>query len=69
MVMIPPMEKWRSHYTFSTSRVTTPTDFTHYVVVVIDTTKTAQLKLDGAALSGVTFKAIGTSGMHNPLKY
>ena len=58
MVNIISEEKWRSQYTFSTSRLTAPADFKHYVVVVIPTAKIAQLKLDTKAITGVTWAAI-----------
>ena len=51
MMILPPVEKWKPQYVFSTGRITDPSDWKHYLTVVIDKTKIGVVQLDNAALT------------------
>ena len=62
MTVMPPVPQFPSDYTFST--VQTPTgDFTNYALVVIDTTKKADLMLDNNVASGTWSTIAGSSNL------
>ena len=55
MMILPPQELWRTQYAFSTGRIVDPTDFKHYITIVIATANIANVQIDNAALTSPTW--------------
>src|SRR5882672_2151675 len=58
MIIVPPYEQYGGHYTVATPTIGFDTD---YVNVVVPTAAVSTVQLDGTAVAGSNFTAIGSS--------
>ena len=61
MLMIVPEELWRPHYIFTTPK-NSITGFKHYIIIVVETTKMSDLKLDGNTIDQTNWRKFYGTG-------